>query len=43
LILERTGLNNNSITLDIENIPTGAYYLKIESGDEVISQKIIKQ
>lgn len=43
LILEKTGLNNNRISLDIENIPTGVYYLKIALEDEVISQKIIKQ
>ncbi|MFK8007549.1 MAG: kelch repeat-containing protein [Saprospiraceae bacterium] len=43
LILERTGLNNNRITLNIENIPNGVYYLKIKLEDEVISQKIIKQ
>jgi N-acetylneuraminic acid mutarotase len=43
LILEKTGLNNNRITLDIKSIPNGVYFLKIELGDEVISQKIIKQ
>lgn len=46
LILEKTGLNNayvNTITLDIESIPNGVYYLKIELEDDVISQKIIKQ
>jgi N-acetylneuraminic acid mutarotase len=43
LILEKTGLNNNNFTLDIESIPNGVYFLKIELGDEVISQKIIKQ
>jgi len=43
LILEKTGLNNNTFTLDIKIIPTGVYYLKVASGDEVISKKIVKQ
>ena len=46
LILEKKLSNNayaNKITLDIENIPSGIYYLKIEFDDEVISQKIVKQ
>ncbi|MFK7770862.1 MAG: kelch repeat-containing protein [Saprospiraceae bacterium] len=46
LILERTGLNNvytNNITFNIESVPNGVYYLKIELDDEVISHKIVKQ
>jgi len=42
LILEQN-TSSNSITLNIENIPTAVYYLKIELKDQVISQKIIKQ
>lgn len=43
LTLEESSSYNNTITLDTKSIPSGVYYLKIESGDEVISKKIIKQ
>ena len=43
LVLDETVSNNNTITLNIKSIPVGVYYLRIDLGDDVISQKIVKQ
>ncbi len=43
LVLEKNISYNNTITLDIVSLPTGVYYLRIDLGDEVVSQKIVKQ
>jgi len=43
LILEQQGINNNSITINIHDLPVGVYYVKVEMEEEVITQKIVKQ
>lgn len=43
LVLEEANTSSSTITLNIEDIPNGIYYLKIELGDDVISEKIVKQ
>jgi hypothetical protein len=36
-------INNNSVDLDISDIPMGIYILKIEYGNATLFQKILKQ
>jgi N-acetylneuraminic acid mutarotase len=46
LVVAKIVTNNayaNTITLDIESIPSGIYFLQLELNGEVISQKMIKQ
>ena len=35
--------NANDITIDVSNFPTGAYYLRVHTADNVTIQKLIKQ
>ena len=35
--------NRNDITIDVSHFPTGAYYLRVHTGDNVTIQKLIKK
>ena len=43
LFIEKDNLNNNTITLNIQDLPVGVYFLKVELENEVISKKLVKQ
>ncbi len=43
LVLEKNGINNNTVTLNVQELPLGVYFVKVETEHEVLSQKIVKE
>lgn len=42
-ILQRTATNGNSAAIDMQQLPAGSYFLKIQNGSDVNTMKFVKQ
>jgi hypothetical protein len=42
-ILQTVNTTENSITINLTNIPSGVYFIKLEDGVNSVIQKFIKQ
>ena len=42
-IWQKTSVNNNEITIDLESLNTGVYLLKIKTANGTITHKLVKQ